>query len=281
MTTWSIGDVTVTKVKEAGLQLPMSGLIPEFTPEELESHRSWLVPDWLDDEGHGELSVHTLLVESAGTKIMVDSCLGPGDEGWQPTPGPGFLDKLTAVGFGPEDVDVVACTHMHHDHVGWHTTREGEEWIPTFPNARYVMAGEEWEFWRHGESPLGITRIGETITPLVDHGVVDLVDADHGLTDEVAFVPTPGHTPGHVSVRISSSGADAVITGDMAHHPIELAEPQWDSLADVDHEPANETRAEFVEEFVDSGVLVIGTHFSGPTAGYLVREPEGVRFRAG
>ena len=113
--------------------------------------------------------------------------------------------------------------------------------------------------------------------PIFDAGLADLVDADAAVNDEVRLVPTPGHTPGHVSVAIRSRGEEAVITGDMIHHPCQIAYPDWSTTADSDQDWARDTRESFLDRHADSPVLVIGTHFAGPTAGRLVRD--GDRYR--
>ena len=127
----------------------------------------------------------------------------------------GLPDQLRARGFDPKEVRTVVMTHLHVDHVGWNTRLENGRWVPTFPRARYLFARREWEHWT-AESEEGTQRImGDSVAPVLDAGLAELVDMDHRVTDEIRLEPTPGHTPGHVSVRLASGGADAVITGDL------------------------------------------------------------------
>jgi glyoxylase-like metal-dependent hydrolase (beta-lactamase superfamily II) len=114
---------------------------------------------------------------------------------------------------------------------------------------------------------------------VLDAGLADLVESTHRITSEVWLEPTPGHTPGHHSVHISSGGAEAVITGDMTHHPVQFAEPHWSIFADVDQAAAVATRRAFIDRYGDTPVLIIGTHFAGPTSGHIVRDGDGWRFR--
>ena len=151
-----------------------------------------------------------------------------------------FLENLTAVGFAPEAVDLVVCTHLHMDHVGWNTVLVDGHWVPTFPRARYVMTRADVEHWQQADA--WVNAFATSVQPLLDHGVVDAVESTHRVSASVSLTPTPGHTPGHASVRIDSKGSHAVITGDMVHSPVQLVRPEWSSVADSDAEEATRSR---------------------------------------
>ena len=108
--------------------------------------------------------------------------------------------------------------------------------------------------------------------PIFDSGLAQLVSDDYRVTKEIWLEPTPGHTPGHVSVHIQSQGEEAVITGDMIHHPCQIKHVDWATSADVDQEQAVLTRQKFLDQYADRPVLIIGTHFAGPSAGKIVRD---------
>ncbi|MEZ4330798.1 MAG: MBL fold metallo-hydrolase [Myxococcota bacterium] len=283
MLSWQIGDVRITRVREQEALLPLEGLIHVVEPDRLAGHREWLFPHFLTEAGEIRLSIHALVVESAGRTIVVDTCMGND----RPLPiglaslQTDFLEKLERV-VKRDQVDFVMCTHLHFDHVGWNTMKVGDRFVPTFPNARYLFAREEFDHWatEQGESKRedSAVDLGYSIRPIVEAGLHDLVPSRHMLTDEVFLEPTPGHTPGHVAVRIESRGQSAVITGDLVHHPVQLAEPHWGSHPDVLPERAVETRRAFVARYGDRPVLVIGTHFSGPTAGRIVKVGSSCRF---
>jgi glyoxylase-like metal-dependent hydrolase (beta-lactamase superfamily II) len=223
------------------------------------------------------MSVHALLIESQGQRIVVDTCVGndknlPAVKAWHKKTGGSFLADLEAAGFPAESVDTVLCTHLHVDHVGWNTMLVDGKWMPTFPNARYLWNRAEYEYWAAEDgNPYGDV-VAESVTPVFEAGLVDLVTEDQVITDEVRLEPTPGHTPGHVSVHITSAGEEAVITGDLTHHPAQLAHPEWHSSADWDGAMGEATRRSFLERYSDRPVLVIGTHFAPPTAGHIVRD---------
>ena len=256
-------------------------LLPEALPERLSASEAWLRPRFLLEDGRIPLSIHAFVVESRGARILVDTCVGND----KPRPVPdwdrrqgSFLEDLAKAGFARESIDRVLCTHLHVDHVGWNTMLDADRWLPTFPRARYLIGKKEWEYWKGGTDRLSAALLSDSVQPVIDAGLVDLVEPDLEITDEVRLTPTPGHTPGHVSVTISSRGEEAVITGDLMHHPIQCAHPEWEDSFDVDHELARETRTRFLERCADRPVIVLGTHFPTPTSGRIVRDGQAWRF---
>jgi len=278
---WQIGAVRITRVVEVVAPIPPRGLMEEVGREDLAPHLSWLTPHFVDAEGNLLLSIHALVIESQGRRILVDTCVGEHQiPGMEILSGEGrFLDDLKSAGFPRESIDTVLCTHLHFDHVGWNTMQRNGKWVPTFPNARYLFGRIEWQHWQREQSHFA-PNLGDAVQPVIDAGLSDLVEMDHRLTDEVRLDPTPGHTPGHVSVRIESQGQRAMITGDMTHHPVQWAEPGWKMSADSDSAAAEGTRRRIAAELVDGPVLVIGTHYAEPCAGHIVTANGGVRFAA-
>ena len=283
---WRIGRVTVTKIVELEVTGGSRFLLPQATREAV-LPISWLQPDFADAAGRLKMSIHALVVDTGERRIIVDTCLGNDKEGRR-IPGwnrlqTGFLGDLAAAGYPREAIDTVVCTHLHVDHVGWNTmlaeAPDGKQsWVPTFPRARYLMGRAEYGYWtRQSQRDDMRPVLADSVAPVFDAGLVDLVDAEHRICDEVSLVPTPGHTPGHVSVRIASSGDEALITGDFMHHPCQIAQPDWSSTADSDPETALRTRRRMLTLLADAPILVVGTHFAGRTAGHVV--PDGEAFR--
>ncbi len=281
---WTVGDVTITRIPEVVVPLPLTGLVPEATADALAPHCDWLEPHFLREDGRVDISIHGLLVETGELRIVVDTCLGrhavPGYELWAEDSGD-FLGALADAGCEPDAVDVVLCTHMHFDHVGWNTIPDGDGFVPTFPNARYLFARAEWEHWSKADDRDASTpTFDKAVRPIVEAGLANLVEPDHKICDAVRLAPTAGHTPGHVSVEIASLGERAFITGDTTHHPVQWAEPDWTMNADTDPAAATATRRRIADELMDTPALVIGTHYAPPCAGHLVHGERGVWFRA-
>lgn len=161
--------------------------------------------------------------------------------------------------------------------MGWNTRLVNAQWVPTFPRARYVMARPEWQHWSQTEDPWTQIVMADSVRPVFDAGLVDLVEMDHAVHHSIRLEPTPGHTPGHVSVHITSEGAEAIITGDFVHHPCQFARPEWGSSADADAVQADQTRRGFMARYAGTPTLIIGTHFAGPGAGRLVRDGQAYR----
>ncbi|HLJ26295.1 MAG TPA: MBL fold metallo-hydrolase [Candidatus Angelobacter sp.] len=277
---WRIGGVTVTRLVE--LEAPgLSFVLPDAVPENLKAV-PWLAPHFVDAEWEAIASIQAFMVESRGKRIVVDTCVGNDKQlplrRWTNRKGP-FLEDLASAGFNRETIDTVLCTHLHMDHVGWNTMWAEGKWVATFPHARYLFGRIEWEYWNRTEESRVGTVIEQSIQPILAAGLHTLVETDHQITDEVWLEPTPGHTPGHVSVRIASKGEEGVITGDLMHHPCQIARPHWNSVADVDPEQATITRRDFITRYAQRSDLVIGTHFPAPTAGRIVRDGENFRFQ--
>lgn len=213
---WTIGDVTVTRIVEMETTGGMRFLLPQATREAI-LDIDWLRPHFASEEGRIKMSIHALVVEAPGKRIVIDTCLGNDKtramQKWNNLQ-TDFLKDMESEGFAPETIDTVLCTHLHVDHVGWNTMLVEGKWVPTFPNARYLMARPEFEHWtREGD---GEQRqvMADSVEPVFEAGLVDLVSTTEVICDEIRLVPTHGHTPGHVSVLISSKGERALITGD-------------------------------------------------------------------
>jgi glyoxylase-like metal-dependent hydrolase (beta-lactamase superfamily II) len=279
---FQVGDIRITQVRESFAAVPVLGMFPQADAALIEANRAWLQPDYMDEAGDLTLSIHALVVESMGKTIVIDTCVGE-----RPVPGydamsnrkTTFLADFAAAGFDVNTVDVVMCTHLHFDHVGWNTQLVDGNWVPTFPNARYLFNKTEYEYWDGGAAGFAIT-FDTAVRPVLDAGLVDFIDETFRITDEVGFELTPGHSPGHMSVTLSSQGEQAIITGDMVHHPIQFVAPDWTMSADDDPARASTTRLAFRDRYADAPVRVFGTHFGGSSCGHLRTDGDSFRFDA-
>ena len=275
---WRVGDVEIARIVEVNaFEDNISMLLPDATPEFVQQY-PWLCPHFATKDGKMILSFQAFVLRSRGKAFMIDTCIGNDRHrefdvftNMQTS----FLQDLRDAGFPPEQIAGVLCTHLHFDHVGWNTQRVGGKWVPTFPQARYYFGRKEFAHWKHLRDTGGyhhVDHLVDAVDPVLEAGLVDFIDPDFLLTDEVSLIPTPGHTPGHVSVLIRSRGEEAVITGDLMHHPIQLAVPTAHGRFDMDQAQGAKTRVEFIDRFADTPTLVIGSHFSDPTAGHIVSD---------
>jgi glyoxylase-like metal-dependent hydrolase (beta-lactamase superfamily II) len=278
----SIGNINVCRVEELIWTISPRFLFPDLTYDDFEPHRHWLVPHFSAEDLKMRLSIHTFVVRTPHHTILVDTCIGNDRNRDIPlwtNMRTDYLSNLAAAGVNPHEVDYVFCTHMHVDHVGWNTRLDNGQWVPTFPNATYLFHQKEWEFWRATEEANQAQVVKDSLLPIMDAGLAKMVDDDYVIEDGIRLEPTPGHTPGHCSVHLGAQGADAVITGDMIHHPSQVVEPQWTTRACWNRELSAKTRTEFVQRYADTSTVILGTHFAPPTAIHIVSQGDGFRVR--
>ena len=278
---WTIGKVRITKVVELETVGSTRFILPQATNEEIR-RLPWLIPHFATDEGRLKMSIHSLVVETPKHRIVIDTGLGNDKEGrgvptWNKRNAP-YLETMKEAGFPPESIDTVLCTHLHVDHVGWNTRLVGGHWVPTFAKARYLFGRTEYEHWRdHSDTPDKLAVFNDSVKPIVDAGKAEIIAGDGRLTDEITLIPTPGHSPGHMSVHIASEGEEALLTGDVAHHPCQMAHLDWSSTADSDPGQSAETRRQLFSRFADTPTLLIGGHYN---AGHIRRDAGAFKFIA-
>lgn len=278
---WTIGDVEIIQIVEMVDNELFSTFIPRASPQEIKKIE-WLVPNFADKDGKLKALVQSFLVKSYGKNILIDTCNGNGKKRPNvPTWGnlhTDYLKKFNESGITPESIDIVACTHLHFDHVGWNTILENGSWIPTFPHAKYLFSKAEYEYWiKKPKKELidDLNGIDDSVTPIVRSGLAEFVSDDYQLDNNIRLIPTPGHTPHHVSVVIESKGKKALISGDTLHHPCQIAQPQWTTLADTYPDQTVETRTRLLNEIKDTDTLLIGSHFANPVAGKIMTTKNG------
>ncbi len=228
--------------------------------------------DLLDESNKRmRLTIPSFLIRSGGKTILLDTGIGAKDRPFFPN---GRLpDALAEAGVRPDEIDVVMATHIHVDHVGWHTTLAGDAFVPTFPKATHIFNRAEYEFFTAPDEAAKDDRhyVRDCVLPLDGAAEIQLVDDEYALTDELTLLPTPGHTPAHVSVAIMSGGEAGVIIGDVAHHPAQLTETGWSPIFDMNPALACETRERLAQRIEDERMIALGGHFAHPGVGRLVR----------
>ena len=277
MKTLEFGNTTVSLILEhRGPFMNPLDLYPEATAEAVEGHREWVHAQGLIDPASGQciFSFHSFLVRTIHHTILIDTCVGedkerPGRPHWNRRKWP-WMNNLTAQGVTPADVDIVLCTHLHPDHVGWNTRLDNGRWVPTFPNARYVFGRTEYEHWSSRPKENRHAAYDDSVLPIVDAGRADLVDGDYEIEKGLWFEPAPGHTPGHMAIRLEQGGRRGLFTGDAVHHALQVSEPGWSTVFCADAAQSRETRTRLLESSADSDIVIMPQHFPNSTAGRVV-----------
>jgi glyoxylase-like metal-dependent hydrolase (beta-lactamase superfamily II) len=279
----SIGDINIYRiVEQEGPFLPALDVFPTLSAEMLDEYRSWLAPRFLSEDDRLVFSFQAYVVRTPHHTILVDSCIGndkvrPTRPEWNLKRDETFMRALAAAGFSVDDIDFVMCTHLHVDHVGWNTRLQNGRWTPTFPRARYLFSKDEFDYWTDQYAKTPWPHFGDSVLPVMEAGRVDLVRHDYALDDHVRLLPTPGHTPDHVSVCFGRDGDDAVMTGDVLHSPLQARYPALSSRFDVDRDMAAKTRRKFFERYCDTRTLCCTAHFPSPSMGRITRLDDGFR----
>jgi glyoxylase-like metal-dependent hydrolase (beta-lactamase superfamily II) len=289
MPVFKVGEATITRVEETNVpSYKLRDVFTEMTDAQFSEHRHWLAPHHYEAEsGRIRLSVHSWLLKVGGKTILIDSCCGnnkdkPGRPFWHRLNEP-YLERLAAAGARPQDIDLVMCTHLHHDHVGWNTQQRDGNWVPTFPNARYVFSKPDVDYFskvdadpKEGPAELGTFR--ECVVPILEYGNADLVSGGpYRLNDFIEIDSAPGHSPGHVFFKLESKGARGVFIGDVWHHLLQVYYPDWNFPKNSDAAQARVSRRKVLDYCASSGALVMPGHVGAPFAGYIESTKDGYR----
>lgn len=278
LTRYQVGAVEVTVVSDGVARLDAGavfGLVPRVMWEPVVGREN------IDRDHRIELGLNCLLVRSGDDVVVIETGMGnkltgslrekvfPGDYGR-------LLDDLGRAGVRPGDVTAVANTHLHADHCGWNTVREGDELRPTFPNARYFIEAGEYEAAMHPNERTRATYLAENFEPLERAGQLELIEGEREIAPGIRFIPTPGHTADHAAIVISSQGSTAYYLGDMVQHAMQIERNAWLSAFDVLPLVSLETKKRLFEQAIRENALLMCTHAPYPGAGRL-RESDGRR----
>jgi glyoxylase-like metal-dependent hydrolase (beta-lactamase superfamily II) len=283
-TSFAFGDVRIDRIVELECPIrPIHVFLPDLTPECLAENRAWMRPAALDEEDWLILCFQSYVIRTPHHTILVDTCIGndkdrsAGHPRFHRKTDATYMRALAAAGLGVEDVDVVLCTHLHVDHVGWNTRQEDGRWVPTFPKARYLFSETEFRFWAQRNAEAAVQPFADSVLPVVEAGRHRFVASDAAVDDHVRLLPTPGHTPDHFSVVFGKDRDAGVITGDLIHSPLQARHPELWMKDDVDPAHAVRTRRAFLERFCDTQTVCCASHFPSPSLTRIRRWGEGFR----
>ena len=270
----SIGNAELVALQDSWATMPPAAFFPDVPAAAWDPYS-----EFLDAEGNTTLNLGAWLVISESRTILVDTGLG-GRPTQMPLKEPTALPSvLEEAGVAAGSVDFVVYTHLHFDHTGWNTVDEDGKPVPLFVNARHVIQQTEWDYWTSSEEQRGGAQYDTVLAPIEAAGLLDLVEGEHAVTGELLTVPTPGHTPGHVSFVVASGGERAYLIGDAAHQPVQLREDGWCPGADIDKNASTRSRRELFTRIEREGALIASGHFPFPGLGHAVSEEGGRTFR--
>ena len=272
------GDLTIHRlIEQETTFLPALELLPGLTAEVLAENRPWMRnAGAIDASDVLILCFQSYIVKTPHHTILVDSCIGndkprPLRPKWNMKTDGTYMSALATAGFSVDDIDYVMCTHLHVDHVGWNTRLENGRWLPTFPNARYVFARTEFDYWTEQNAKTEVPPFGDSVLPIVEARKAEIVRDDFEIGDHVRILPTPGHTPGHVAFTFGRGKDTAVVSGDLMHSPLQARYPEFSAKFDVDQALAAATRRNFLERYCDTDTVCCTAHFPSPSAGRIRR----------
>lgn len=271
-----VGDVEVMCLSDGMLEFDICNFFPTIPEESWQNRESHLT-----EEHKVRFNLGSYLIRGGGKTILVDTGLGPRPKETPDVPWGELMRDFEANAVRPEDVDMVVLTHLHRDHVGWNLRSESGRYVPTFPRARYWMSEKDWETCHRPDvQPERFPNAPTCVWPLEELGLIELMRGEHSITRELSAVPTPGHTPGHMSILITSRGERALVLGDAAHNPVQVEETDWVSRADMDPDLTRQTRRALMDRLEREQIMVAAGHFEAPGFGRIVRL-EGKRYWQG
>ena len=270
-----VGTVEIMALSDGMLEFDLCNFFPTIPEDDWNPYEAHLI------EHKVRFNLGSYLIRADGRTILIDTGLGPKPVDAPDVPWGRLLHDFKANGVRPEDVDMVVMTHLHRDHIGWNLLARDGQYVPTFPKARYWVSAKDWDACHQPDlQPVRFPNAPTCVWPLAALGLVEMMDGEQSLTRALTAVPTPGHTPGHMSILVTSGGERALVLGDAAHSPVQVLEPDWVSRADMDPELTRQTRRALLERLERDQTLVAAGHFPAPGFGRIVRL-EGRRYWRG
>ena len=288
MKNFELGRFSLTRIVESNdPHLYAKNVFPDWNRELIKPHLDWMIPrHFLPNEEKLVIVIQSFLIKTPHHTILVDTCGGNHKERhgsffhqrqWN------WIDKLAEAGASPQDIDLVLCTHLHVDHVGWNTKLKSGKWIPTFPNAKYIFSRREYNHWKALATETGLPRTGnyfsDSILPIVEAEQALMVDASYAPEDGVWLESFPGHTPDALGMHLKSNGDEAILCGDLMHHKLQCHLPDWSTNFCTDQNLARKTRSDFLKRYADTDTLIFPAHFPEPTGGHIESTSDGFTFR--
>lgn len=282
----SFGPARITAIGDLDpFALPIDLLFPGHSVETLRPHEAALAPHHVNfDNGQILLGVQSHLLQIGSLNILIDTCIGehkqrPRRADWHERAATGYLERLAAAGLSPDDIDIVMCTHLHADHIGWNTRRIDGRWVPTFRKARYLIGRSEFDHWQAEEEKAPASHnhgsFADSVMPLIEAGVVEFVEDGFELCKGAKLMTLPGHTMGQLGLCLCHRQEKAFFCADAVHSPVQVFHPDWASRFCSDPQAAISTRRGLFERAADSSALLMPAHLRHFSAMRIRRAPDG------
>jgi len=278
-----LGAATLDRIVDIdSFALGLTFLFPDANIADIEKHKALLAPDHVDFRSEDLLlGVQSFLLRTGSLTILIDSCVGENKErsrrpDWHRRSQTGYLAALAAAGVSPQDIDIVLCTHLHADHVGWNTRLENGRWVPSFPKARYMIGRAELAAWQDEERRApGVANHGayvDSVLPVLEAGLVEAVDDGVEIAKGMSILPLPGHSPGQIGLDFDyGESRHALFCGDAIHSPVQVFKPGWSSTFCTDRAQAAKSRTGLLERAADDGSMIVPTHIRNATGFRVAR----------
>jgi glyoxylase-like metal-dependent hydrolase (beta-lactamase superfamily II) len=287
MQSHALGGISIIQViEQRGASFSPAMLFPQWDQSVLEEQRAMMMPECFNErDGRFISSIHTWVLHTGRHTILIDSCAGnqkhrPGLPRFHMLNSP-FLERLAEAGISPESVDYVMCTHLHPDHCGWNTKLVDGRWVPTFPNAKYLFSKTEYEYWSGpaGKEGANAGVYEDSVLPVVQSGQAGIVDGEGEVEGGLIFHPTPGHTAGHVAIKLVQGRDEALFSGDIMHQPVQVLRPDWNSAFCQDQDLARRSRRWLLEHAAENRSTVFTGHFAASSVGRVIRRGDRFEWR--
>ena len=260
--TLKVGAITIISLSDGSGSRAPGDLMPSVPAEAWEA-----LSEYLDANGHLQTNYGSFLIREGETWTLIDTGFGnrPGSRGGA------LFGDLEKAEVSPDMISRVILTHLHGDHLGGNTVDVDGKPVPTFKNARYVVQRADWGYFQQPQVKEGNPGVALCGDPIEAAGVLDLIEGSQSISAGISTLLTPGHTPGHQSILVSSGGEKAIILGDVSHTPVQIIHPDWSPMFDVDPDQSSKTRAEVWDRIEQEGLTIAAGHYPYPGLGGIVR----------
>ena len=260
--TLTVGSITIISLSDGTGAAAPTDMMPSVPAELWQPHGEYLTSDGLIQVNFG-----SFLIREGATWTLVDTGFGNRPD----SRGGALMSELEKADVRPEAISRVIITHLHGDHYGGNTVDVDGQPVPVFKNARHIIQRADWRHFQQPEIKDAQPVVALCADPIESAGLLDLIDGGQTISAGISTLLTPGHTPGHQSILVTSGDEKAIILGDVSHTPVQILHPDWSPSFDVDAELSARTRSEVFDRIEQEGLKIAAGHYPYPGLGGIVR----------